>query len=264
MTFKLVLTHTLKAVKEILMNIDYPKLGILGGGQLARMLALKAHQMGVLPLVMSSESTDPAAQVTRHWFHGNVNDAQSLKKFLEQVDVASFESEFLDPEKLQLATQFSKKSIFPATDIMAKLQDRKSQKSILEKYKIPVAPWIFVENSAQAEKILQSLDGQMILKKCRFGYDGYGTYSVKSPKDLALAFEKENPFGFIAEARIHFKRELAFMMVRDQFGTIISLPLVESYQENSCCLWVKGPLQHPEFKKIESKFRRLLSALNYF
>jgi 5-(carboxyamino)imidazole ribonucleotide synthase len=249
------------------MNIEYPKVGILGGGQLARLLALKAHQLGMMPYIFSAHPDDPAALVTKNWIQGDAQEVAALKSFLEQVDVASFESEFLDAQKLLVASKLTHKSVFPACEIMDQLQDRNSQKTLLDQFKIAVVPWIFVNTCEQARQVFQSLSQSnkqaMILKKCRFGYDGYGTFQIQIETDLKAAFLKQDAFGFIAEAKIKFKRELAFMMVRDQFGNILSLPLVETRQENSCCVWVKGPVHHRGFKKLEKQFRKLLESLNY-
>lgn len=246
------------------MNMNEVKLGILGGGQLARMLVLKAHQLGLKPHVFSALADDPAALVTQNWIQGDAKDVSALKAFLEQVDVASFESEFLDSDKLSVASKHSQTPVYPSSELMGQLQDRHSQKKILEKYKIAVAPWIFVNSQEQAQQVFDSLDQQsMILKKCRFGYDGNGTFQIQKASDLNSPFSNQNQFGFIAEAKIKFRKELAFMMVRDRFGKILSLPLAETHQQNSCCLWVKGPLQHPGFSKLEGRFRKLLQSLNY-
>ncbi len=245
------------------MHTRQKKFGIIGGGQLARMLALKCHQIGYQAYILSGSATDPAAQVTKFWVEGDVHDIGTLKSFLENVDFATFESEFLDAEKLKLASQFSKKSLYPAPQIMGRLQNRNSQKMLLDEMGISVVPWIFVEHQHQAEEVLASLKTDMILKKCRFGYDGYGTFVIHSQSQLAAIFEKPFADAYIAEAKIKFRRELAFMMARDQFGNIVSLPLVESHQNDSKCLWIKGPVSHPGFNKLQGQFKKFLKKLNY-
>ncbi len=239
------------------------KFGIIGGGQLARMLVSKAQQIGMQAHVLSAQQDDPAAQVTRYWHQGDANDVATLKSFLEKVDVATFESEFLDVEKVKLASQFAKKDLYPSPQVMGLLQDRKTQKKLLDDSKIATAPWIFVEHKFQAKEVLRTLGQEMILKKCRFGYDGYGTFKVKSPSQLNEIFESPDSYGYIAEAKIKFKRELAFMMIRDRSGNTLSLPLVESFQENSKCLWVRGPIRHKRFRKLETQMKNLLKKINY-
>ncbi len=245
------------------MHMAPQKIGILGGGQLARMLAIKCQQLGMQAFVLSASSTDPAAQVTRFWFEGNADDLGTLKSFLEKVDVATFESEFLNADKLRLASQFSKKLLFPNPKTMGQLQNRKTQKILLDECKIKVAPWIFVEQVFQAKEVLASLNSKLVLKTCRYGYDGYGTFVIDRESQLETIFENPVPDGYIAEAKIDFKRELAFMMARDRSGNILSLPLVESLQQDSKCLWVKGPVQHKSFNKLKAQMKKLLKKIDY-
>ena len=246
----------------------HPRVGLLGGGQLARMLALKAQDMGLESQVLSSSAQDPAARVCHHWVQGDPSCAQDLKSFLKQVDVASFESEFVSPEALAKLPPNLKAKIQPRPEIMVELQDRLSQKQLLKAHHLPSADFHAVNTLAEAEQALEALSGEMILKKRRFGYDGYGTFHVKSGKDLrALRAQLEAPNspGFIAEERVAFQRELALLACRNQTGQVVQFPLVESYQQDKRCLWVKGPIDFasPEFPQLQKKISKFLKSLDY-
>ncbi len=115
------------------MSIHKKTIGILGGGQLARMLSLKAHEMGLIPYVLSPLQADPAAQVTQHWIKGDPLDPSDLNRFLPIVDIATFESEFLDAQVLAGLSHQCKIEVEPKPTIMGDLQDRWKQKQILEK-----------------------------------------------------------------------------------------------------------------------------------
>lgn len=243
-------------------------LGILGGGQLARMLALAAHKAGYHVHIYSESPLDPAALVTTFHYKNSLQDKSSLQKFIEKMDVVTFESEFLNAEMLG---QINKKQnkIFPHPELMGLLQDRKTQKELLNKYKLPTSPWINIENEDELFHVLENLEVPLVLKKRRFGYDGYGTYVVRNEAD-ALHWQKHFQSSpelksqkYIAEQFIPFTRELACIFVRNQSGDVSHFPLVESLQKNSRCFWVKGPIKHPQFAKLAQKIKKFLSQINY-
>ena len=123
------------------------KIGLIGGGQLARMLALEAHRMGFEPHVYSASITDPAAQVTQFHHIGLLSDFKSLQEFSQKMDHLTFESEFVPPEVLLELENQVDSEIFPRPQLMRIFQNRLSQKQTLLKFKIPTAPFIEFENS---------------------------------------------------------------------------------------------------------------------
>ncbi len=246
------------------------RLGILGGGQLARMLALSAHQMGLHPHVLSENSLDPAQQVTRFNHVGSLTDLAVVENFLKQVDVATFESEFLDGTLLSQARQASKTPIYPSVSTMELLQDRLTQKQNLDLCKIPTAQWLPANSKAEAKAAVETLGLPLVFKKRRFGYDGYGTFVVKTKNQAEEFYAKHflnstdpSPTGFIVEKWIPFKRELACVFARNISGDISHYPLVESLQKDSRCFWVKGPVKHTKFLPFAKKFKLFLKKMNY-
>lgn len=245
------------------------KLGILGGGQLARMLALSAHKWGVQPWVYSEKASDPAQEVTNFGTIGSLSDSEQLQAFLQKVDMATFESEFLNAPLLTQLSKSTGTTIAPSPALMGTLQDRLTQKKLLDDLKIPTSPWRNVTSPADALSAADDFSLPLVFKKRRFGYDGYGTFIVRDQKSLA-AFVKEqfpNADGFIAEKFIPFKRELACVFARRQAkgskGEIVHYPLVESLQKDARCFWVKGPIKHRTFKTWSAKFEKLLAHTKY-
>jgi 5-(carboxyamino)imidazole ribonucleotide synthase len=241
------------------------KLGILGGGQLARMLALSAHKWGVEPWIYSENPNDPGRQVSSFGATGKLDDAVALKKFLSQVDIATFESEFLNAPMLAELQKSTGTPISPSPEIMGLFQDRLSQKQLLDKMKIPTAKWMSVNTPADAQNAAAHLSLPLVFKKRRFGYDGYGTFVIRDKKSLQDFCDKEfpNADGFIVEQFIPFKRELACIFARSQSGEIVHYPLVESLQKDSRCFWVKGPVKQSSFKPWTTKFKKLLAQTKY-
>lgn len=238
------------------------KIGFLGGGQLARMMSLKCFELGLQPYVMSTNSEDPAAQVTQNWVQGDLYNPSHLRKFLKLVDIATFESEFLDAKMLIEEQKKSNTKIFPSPKLMGQLQDRWTQKKLLEKFKLSTSPFKKIDNFSHAEKAFKE---PFVLKQRHFGYDGYGTRIIKNKIELIKLkdFINQNEFGFIAEKFIPFKKELAILASRNRQGDIIFFPLVESHQKDSRCLWVKGPCEHKQLKSMKSKIKKMLHDVNY-
>lgn len=221
-------------------------IGILGGGQLARMMALKSHEMGLPISILSEKTDDPAAQVAQKWVQGKLDDSKTLEAFLRSCSVVTFESEFLDAELLERLEKRTGTPILPRPQDMRLIQDRLSQKVLLNDANLPTAKFVMVNSAEEAANAFAKLGGEVVFKKRRFGYDGYGTFVVRTPKALKsfLASFDTIPgreFGFIAELFVPFKRELAVMVARSTTGQTLHLPFVETFQQNSRCLWVKGP-----------------------
>lgn len=232
------------------------KVGILGGGQLARMLALKAHELGIKPYVLSPSQEDPAAQVTSFWIKGDIQKTSDLTRFLKKTDIVTFENEFVPTSSLIQAMKKTKTSVLPHPRIIAQLQDRWFQKQLLKKYNIPTSPFFKVDNKKQALKAFETFKGQMVLKKRLFGYDGKGTFIVKNIKHIP----HEN--NLIAEKFVPFKRELALILAAGK-NQIISLPLVETFQKDFRCYWVKGPADHPQINLLTKKLKTFLKKIKY-
>ncbi len=240
------------------------RLGILGGGQLARMMALKSHEMGIKPYVLSAHPQDPAAQITPYFIQGRIDLKKDLKKFLNKVDLAVFENEFLDPVLLYEASIASNTPVHPKPKVMHLLQDRLNQKKLLKKYKIPTAKFIEIHSHKQIHTLPNFFPKGAVLKKRHQGYDGYGTLIVKNIKEdkKIKEFLNKKP-QVIVEEYIPFKKELAIILVRNRKKQIIELPLVETHQEKACCVWVKGPCRHQKKDPLVKKLKNMMNEIHY-
>jgi 5-(carboxyamino)imidazole ribonucleotide synthase len=241
----------------------YVRLGIVGGGQLARMLALEAAPLGLHVRILSEKSSDPAAQVVRDWVAGSALSEKDVLEFCQDIDELTFESEFFDMSAFKQAqSENPKLHIFPSPEVMELLQDRASQKQLLKKHKIPTATFLIVHSREELGQAWRQFPKGFVLKKCRGGYDGNGTYYCRSETDLHK-LEALFPDFFIAEALIDFHRELAMIFVRSEDGSCIHLPLVETAQKHSRCDWVLGPISHPQISKWVGKLKKLLASIRY-
>lgn len=238
------------------------KLGLLGGGQLARMLAQEAANLGLQVHVLSEKKEDPAAQVCGQHFIGSPDSEKDLQEFCAQVQLLTFESEFFDVDHLEHIQSQSELKVFPSTQCMRLLQDRNTQKQALVQAKIPTADFMLVNDQDSFQKAFQHFKGEFVLKKCRGGYDGYGTYFIRSEDDLKK-YHGIFPENFIAEDLVRFKKELAVILARNTLGECIALPLVETQQSSSRCDWVVGPRKHPGLNALLTKLKKFLQQIDY-
>lgn len=249
---------------ELKANLEL-KIGILGGGQLARLLVMQAHRMGLEAHVLSENQDDPAAQVTSHWHQGETKKIEHLSAFCKKMDLVTFESEFIPAEALKtLGKTFSKK-IFPDASLLKILQDRLSQKNLLLENKIPTSPFVVLNQPEDLMAAHQLFKTGTVAKTRLGGYDGKGTFILKSKKDVAHFLEKNvlTDHTFIAEQLISFRRELALQVARNKNGEILFLPLVEIHQADNRLDWLQGPVHHPKLILLQKKISTFLKKIGY-
>lgn len=251
------------------MTLKNKTVGILGGGQLARMLCLRAREMGIQTYLLSQQSTDPAAKIAHHWFKGDPNKTEDLKKFLkkcvlEKIDAVTFESEFV-PSQLLEKCMPPKLNCYPQIDNLGQLQDRWPQKELLWDFRIPTSPFMKINGKDDLDSCYKIYNGNFVLKQRFGGYDGYGTHIIKSLADLnhfKLQFKGyEN--HYIAEKFINFKSEKSLLFARNLKGNIYHYPLFTTLQKSNQCDQVFGPSHHPQEKKMIKKIQDLLQHINY-
>ncbi len=225
------------------------------------MMILQAHRLGFEPHVLCERSDEPAAQVTSH-FHSI--QSTRITDFVNSMDYVTFESEFVSTEDLKAFENSHPNKIFPSPSLMQILQNRKTQKELLDRHKIPTSPWVSVKTSFDLKGVSTEFKDQFVLKTSYGGYDGYGTFFCRKKSDLlSLENELKSNHSFIAEKLVNFKRELACILVRNLKDEIISLPLVETRQINGRCDIVLGPVTHAKWKALQNKFVNLMRKENY-
>lgn len=225
--------------------------GIIGGGQLAWMLALAAFRMGLRPLVLAESSEAPAAQIVPQAIFGKPQDPVALRCFMSQVRLITIENEFLDCPLLRKFSSDFNIEFHPRLDVLEILQDKVKQKQLLEKLEIPSARWEILDSNqsldSQIPPILDHFGNSCVLKWSRWGYDGKGVLVLEKNKDSLSKVEefcseaKKRKSLVFVEEKIQFKRELALIAVRSKRDEFASYPLVISEQKNGICNRVYGP-----------------------
>jgi phosphoribosylaminoimidazole carboxylase PurK protein len=209
-------------------------IGIVGGGQLGRMLTEAALPLGFRVVVLDPGADCPAKQVGAGQIMGDLYDAAALKSLAEKADFLTIEIEHLDTKPLQ-AIAASGKPVNPSPKTIALIQDKLEQKRFLQKAGIPVADFVEITDTASAEKALRDFGGKMLLKSRRGAYDGRGNAVVSNPEEIESAIKSLGD-KLYAEKFVPFTKELAVMVARDTRGNVAAYPVTETVHERNICV----------------------------
>jgi phosphoribosylaminoimidazole carboxylase PurK protein len=217
-------------------------IGIVGGGQLGRMLTLAALPLGFKVVVLDPSDVAPAAQVGASQIHADFYDKAGLKKLAKASDYITIEIEHTDADVLE-AIERAGTPVNPSPKTIRLIQDKFLQKEFLSKKGLPTAPYEEIKDEKSACKVLKKFGGHMLLKTRHGAYDGRGNYLVHSEQDLQAAMKQFAGKKLYAEEVIPFVKELAVMVVRDAKGRIKTYPVVETVHARNICLEVTAPAE---------------------
>ncbi|MFN8830842.1 MAG: 5-(carboxyamino)imidazole ribonucleotide synthase [Labrys sp. (in: a-proteobacteria)] len=201
-------------------------LGILGGGQLGRMLALAAARLGVECHVYCPDPGSPAFQVARRVTCAPYEDEAALAAFAEDVDAVTYEFENIPP--LTAAVLSARRPVWPPVSALETTQDRLSEKTFVRSLSIGTADFANVETRADLNFAVARIGRPSILKTRRFGYDGKGQTLIRPGANLDAAWAKVGGQPSILEAFVPFVREVSVIAARDMDGEIVTYDLVEN------------------------------------
>ncbi|HLP15205.1 MAG TPA: 5-(carboxyamino)imidazole ribonucleotide synthase [Bacteroidota bacterium] len=216
-------------------------IGILGGGQLARMSALAASRLGIATAILEREKCSPAGQLTHLEYVGWVDDESLVRQFVRSCDVVTLENEFIDYRRLEFIESLGKR-VLPSSGVIALIQDKFIQKETLAQHGIPVPLFRKVTHDTTLKQLSSQLGSTVVMKSRKMGYDGYGNALVRSARSFAEATAKLSTrhTQLMAEEFINFRMELAVMVVRTKKETR-AYPVVQTIQKNHICSTVIAP-----------------------
>jgi 5-(carboxyamino)imidazole ribonucleotide synthase len=204
--------------------------GILGGGQLARMLALSGAPLGLRFLVMDTVADACAGQFVP-LLVGDYRDRDALAEFASRVDVATFDFENVPAESAQWLSE--RIPVFPNPGALAIAQDRLVEKSLFRELGIPVPAFADVASRTALDEAIEQIGAPCILKTRRLGYDGKGQFRLRAAGDADAAWQalggQAGTVGLILEAFVPFDCELSVVAVRDREGGFHAWPLTENW-----------------------------------
>ncbi|HAO2891900.1 TPA: 5-(carboxyamino)imidazole ribonucleotide synthase, partial [Escherichia coli] len=240
-------------------------IGIIGGGQLGRMLAMAAARLGYRTVILEPQADCPAAQVANEQIVAAYDDPDALERLAELSDVITYEFENVPVDAAETLNEST--PVFPPPEALKVSQDRVTEKRFLNKAGIPTAQWRIVENEGDLEAALLAFEGKGILKTRRFGYDGKGQVKFSGAKgeDAKAGFAAIGSVPAILEGLVDFTREISVIAARDEVGNIRIYDIAENVHRDGILATSTVPVSVSSTIAglAADSARRLLEALNY-
>lgn len=245
------------------MKMPQKTLGILGGGQLGRMAALSAANLGISTHIFCPEKGCPASLVTPYFTCADYNDEAALKSFADSVDVITYEFENIPIETVQFLKKI--KPVYPDEELLKVSQDRVQEKAFLNNIGILTAPWAPAKNAADIDMTLGKWGlGEAIIKTARFGYDGKGQIKINVGDDSKKIWQDLNTDEAIIEGLIDFDYEVSVIIARDLKGNSAVYPIARNEHKNHILSKTIVPANLPEdlAEEAAQMARKLADAVN--
>lgn len=226
-------------------------IGIIGGGQLGRMMAFSAKERGYKVAVLDPTKNCPTAQVADHHIEAAYNDAEALNKLAEISDVLTYEFENVDASTIKKV--IDQVRVPQGTNLLLITQNRLKEKEFLKKSGIPVAAYAKIKTVEELNDSIQELGYPAVLKTVQGGYDGKGQYVLKTKADISeAALLLENGIC-ILEKWVEFEKEVSIMVTRNERGHISTFPVSENIHQNNILLKSIIPARVSEKVQEETK-----------
>lgn len=240
-------------------------IGILGGGQLGRMLALAAAELGFDVHIFAPETDSPAARVAAHKTIASYDDRAALAAFAKSVDVVTYEFENVPAAAAQALIEAGA-IVRPNERALEIAQDRLTEKTFLRAHGVAVARHAAISSEADLESALEQMGGIGILKTRRLGYDGLGQARVTSSAEARNAFRDQlKGAPSILEAMCEFEREVSIIAARGVDGSIALFDICENHHARGILSETRVPAHIPQraADDAEGGARAVLAALDY-
>ena len=255
--------------------ISRQKIGVIGGGQLAWMMAVAAKKLGLELTVQAGSPDESAVDIADRVVYGKVNDAEATAQLAKYSQVITFENEFVDLVALQELENFVNQDrdrpllFLPKLETLAISVDKLKQRQHFRDRQIPTPEFYGVDTEIELLAAADRLGYPLVLKARRHGYDGKGTWVIADEMELRSAWETMQRLPAIAEAFIPFERELAVIVARSQSGEIAIYPVVETLQTNQVCRHTIAPARinaaiNTQVRNIAEQIVTSLDAIGVF
>ncbi len=238
-------------------------IGILGGGQLGRMLAQAAEKLGFKCHVYSPEADSCAFEVVQAKTCAPYEDKAALARFADAVDRITYEFENVPAASAEFLA--ARKPVLPGPKVLANTQDRLVEKNFVAGLGIATAPYAPVTSSAELKAALARIETPAVLKTLRLGYDGKGQVAIKKPEQAEAAWQELERQPSILEKFIAFEREISVVAARGADGAFVAYEPVENEHRNHILYRSTVPAKISPALAAEaiSIARRLAEALDY-
>lgn len=220
-------------------------LGVVGGGQLGRMLALEARRMGYHVAVLDPSEDSPAAQVADHHIRAPLEDLDALRRLADRADVVTLEWENADAEALRALEEVA--PIRPGPHVLEVAQHRLREKDAVRRLGLRTAEYRAVQSPESLSAAIAELGTPAVLKTCRGGYDSLGQRVIRQPQEAAAAFAElgGGDRELILEGWVPFRLEASVLCARSPAGEIATFPISENVHRNGILDFTLAPARVP-------------------
>lgn len=216
------------------MNRHVVPVGIVGGGQLARMMVLAAARLGIEVCVLARSADDPVCSIVTDVMFGDPSDPRVLEEFTRRCHIVTFDHEIIDPELVDALTRIGRIMRPGATTLRA--CDKASQRVQFAALGFPVPPFAVISNSDEVSDFASANGGwPVVAKACRGGYDGRGVRFVDGEEQAILACALAGDDGLLIEPKLPIERELAVLVARRPNGDHVVYPVIDVHTSNFAC-----------------------------
>jgi 5-(carboxyamino)imidazole ribonucleotide synthase len=238
-------------------------IGILGGGQLGRMLSVAASRLGFKTHIFEPGANPPASDVAHQVTTARYDDAEALAAFADTVDVITYEFENIPTEALDILEAHA--SIRPNRDALRISQDRLTEKMFLQDLGLAVAPFCDVPDAASLSDAVEVIGTPAILKTRRFGYDGKGQARLQSPDDINAALADMAGASAMLEGFVGFTHEVSVIAARGLNGDVACFDPGENVHLNGILHTTTVPARLSTTQRMDAILlaANILNALNY-
>lgn len=245
--------------KKILLTNN--TIGIIGGGQLGRMMALAAKAMGYRIIVLDPTADCPAAQVSDEQIVADYDDKVALRELSEKADVVTYEFENIDYDALKMTQNLV--SVPQGSELLSITQDRILEKAYLESANINIAPYAVIVDKEEIESEIKSIGYPAVLKTAQGGYDGKGQVVLHDANDIDTAARLLRYGSCVLEAWIPFEKEISIVVARNLDGQVETFPVAENVHVNNILHTTIAPANvtddvHEEAEEIAKKLADVL------
>ena len=235
--------------------------GIVGAGQLGRMLALAGYPLGLDFLFLDPSGGSPAGQVAPQ-IVGEFTDAKLLRRLARETQVLTFDWENISVDALRKLPDET--LICPPVTALAAAQDRVKEKQLFEKLRIPTTRWANVESQRDLEKAVAQIGLPGVLKTRRLGYDGKGQRVLRKPDDVAGSWSALGEVPLLYEERVPFDYEVSIIGARSRSGEIAIYPLNGNVHGGGILRLTRAPYGSPALQRAAARYlRRALLQFRY-
>jgi 5-(carboxyamino)imidazole ribonucleotide synthase len=238
-----------------------PRVGIIGAGQLGRMMALAGYPLGVEIVFLDASADTPGGRVGR--IHvAALDDMSALEALAAEVDVLTFDIENVAVPALRRLAQGV--PVLPQPDIVELAQDRVAEKDLFQSMGIPTAPFVAIAEQGDLERAAAALTFPLVIKARRLGYDGRGQRVVEIPEKLDAAWQDIGRVPAIAETWMKFDCEVSLIGARSADGRPRFYPLAQNWHEDGILFRSMAPFENGELKDIaEGWLTEIMNRFDY-